>query len=339
DEQVQLLSRYCKDVVLLFDSDVAGIKASMRSIEILLKQDMEVKIVSLPEGEDPDSFVNKFGKDKFDDLLKTAENFVEYQTRYFDSMNKFDNPADAAETIREIVKSLALINDELKRNLLIKSIAKKFNLREKLLESELDKAIEGMKKRKVPEPLVEKKAAGREAVPPGVEEMIKNNRALYNLEKEIIVLLFEGDKSVVNFIGENISSKDFLIEPHRMLSEMVLSRVYNSENIDPDRIIEGITDENLSAYIRGITLEKHFISSSWEERNPGITPEMIKHKFVKDSLLKFITSKIDKQIKENHLRIESAGSEEEALELMSSNKKLEEEKKNLKGSFEEITIN
>jgi len=72
DDQVQLLSRYTKDVVLLFDSDTAGIKASMRSIEVLLKQDMEVKIVSLPEGEDPDSYVNKFGKDKFDDLVKKS---------------------------------------------------------------------------------------------------------------------------------------------------------------------------------------------------------------------------------------------------------------------------
>ncbi len=150
DDQVQLLSRYTKDVVLLFDSDTAGIKASMRSIEVLLKQDMEVKIVSLPEGEDPDSFVNKFGKDKFDDLMKIAENFIEYQTRYYDSLGKLEDPASAAEAIRDLVKSLVLIRDELKRNLLIKNIAKKFNLREKLLETELNKMISKESKRRPP---------------------------------------------------------------------------------------------------------------------------------------------------------------------------------------------
>ena len=57
---------------------------------------MEVKIVSLPEGEDPDSFINKHGKDDFDELIKKAENFLEYETRYYDSLGKFDDPATAA---------------------------------------------------------------------------------------------------------------------------------------------------------------------------------------------------------------------------------------------------
>ena len=145
DDQVQLLSRYTKNVVLLFDADVAGIKASMRSIEILLKRDMEVKIVSLPKGEDPDSYVNKYGKDEFEELIKKAENFLEYESKYYESQGKFNDPATAAEAIRELVKPVALISDELKRNLLIRSIAQKFNLREKLLESELDKQMKAGK--------------------------------------------------------------------------------------------------------------------------------------------------------------------------------------------------
>lgn len=146
DDQVQLLSRYTKNVVLLFDADVAGIKASMRSIEILLKRDMEVKIVSLPKGEDPDSYVNKYGKDEFEDLIKKAENFLEYESKYYESQGKFDDPATAAEAIRDLVKPVALIGDELKRNLLLRSIAQKFNLREKLLESELDKQMKQAKR-------------------------------------------------------------------------------------------------------------------------------------------------------------------------------------------------
>ncbi len=141
EEQVQLLSRYTKNVVLLFDADTAGIKASMRSIELLLKKDFEIKVVSLPSGEDPDSYVNKYGREKFEELISYAQNFLEYQTEYYQSHGMLDDPAKTAEAIRELVNPIALINDELKRTLLIKSIAKRFNLREKLLETELDKAI------------------------------------------------------------------------------------------------------------------------------------------------------------------------------------------------------
>lgn len=338
DEQVQLLSRYTKDVVLLFDSDTAGIKASMRSIEILLKQNMEVKIVSLPEGEDPDSFVNKFGKEKFEALLKKAENFIEYQTRYFDSLDRFDDPATAADTIREVVKSLALINDELKRNLLIKSIAKKFNLREKLLEAELDKILAGMIKRKLPENRVPIKLISEEGVLPQIEELKKNNPVLYNLEKEIIVLLFEGERPVIKFIAGNIAPEDFLIEAHQVLADMVIEHAADNNSVIADKLIDGIKNEELESYIREITFEKHSISTNWEDRNPGITAAMVKHKYVKDIVLRFSTFKIDEQIKANHKRIESADNEEEVLQLMVSNKELEEEKKHIKEVFVGIEI-
>jgi DNA primase len=338
DEQVQLLSRYTKDVVLLFDSDTAGIKASIRSIELLLKQNMEVKVVSLPEGEDPDSFVNKFGKEKFEALLKKAENFIEYQTRYFDSIDRFDDPATAADTIREVVKSLALINDELKRNLLIKSIAKKFNLREKLLESELDKILKGMIKRKLPENRVPIKPISEEGVLPQIEELKKNDPVLYNMEKELIVLLFEGNRPVIKFIAENIATEDFLLEAHQVLADIVIEHAANNDSVDADKLIEEIKNEELEAYIREISFEKHSISTNWEDRNPGITPGMIKHKYVKDIVLRFKIFQIDEHIKANHKRIESADNEDEVLELMNSNKILGGEKQKMKISFTEVEI-
>ena len=134
------------NVVLLFDADTAGIKASMRSVELLLKRDMEIKIGSLPPGEDPDSYVNNFGKEKFEEFIRYAQNFMEYQSAYYESLGMFDDPAKTTEAVRELVKPAALINDELKRTLLIKSISKKFNLREKLLEKELSDVLSSNKK-------------------------------------------------------------------------------------------------------------------------------------------------------------------------------------------------
>ena len=338
EEQVQLLSRYTKDVVLLFDADTAGIKASMRSIEILFKKDMEVKIVSLPEDEDPDSFINKFGKDKFDDLLKKAENFVEYQTKYFSSIGKFEDPASAAEAIREVVKSLALINDELKRNLLIKSIAKKFNLREKLLETELDKSIKNIAKIQPAEARTFDKSKSESDFLPEISDLKMNNPALYNLEKEVIVLLFEGQKEITKFISQQIRTEDFTIEAHKRLTQIAFDKLENEETVDASKLIDSIKDEKLEAYVREITFEKHTISSNWEERNPGMTPEKVLRKFTKDTLLKFKLYKIDQQIKDNHQKISSSASDEEALRFMAFNKELEAEKKFLKESFSEMEI-
>ncbi len=338
DDQVQLLSRYTKDVVLLFDSDTAGIKASMRSIEVLLKQDMEVKIVSLPEGEDPDSYVNKFGKDKFDDLMKKAENFIEYQTRYYDSLGKLEDPASAAEAIRDLVKSLVLIRDELKRNLLIKNIAKKFNLREKLLETELNKIISKESKRRPPVVRSsEKERGGKEGLQRIIDEG-KTDPLLFNLEKELIKLLFDGQKPIIGFISKNISAKEFNIEVHHQLANLVFENVGDEELISASDLIGKIKDEELETYVREITFEPHSISTNWEERNPGMTPEMILQKFTKDIVLKFKLLKIDQQIKENHNKMESADKEEDVLQWMVSNKELEEEKKVLKENFEEIEI-
>ncbi len=338
DDQVQLLSRYTKDVVLLFDSDTAGIKASMRSIEVLLKQDMEVKIVSLPEGEDPDSYVNKFGKDKFDDLMKIAENFIEYQTRYYDSLGKLNDPASAAEAIRDLVKSLVLIRDELKRNLLIKNIAKKFNLREKLLENELNKIISKESKRR---PTVVRSSEKEKAEKEGLQRIIDEGKLdplMYNLEKELIKLLFDGQKPIIKFISKNISAEEFNIEVHHRLANLVFEKAGDEELISASDLIGKIKDEELESYVREITFEPHSISTNWEERNPGMTPEKILQKFTKDIVLKFKLFKIDQQIKENHNKIESADKEEDVLQWMVSNKELEEEKKALKENFEEIEI-
>ena len=141
EDQVLLLSRYSKNVVLLFDADIAGVKASMRSIEILLRKDFEIKIASLPKGEDPDSYVNQFGKEKFDELIKQAVSFHEYQTSLYEAEGYFTDSSRSAEAVRNLVKSLSFIDDAIKRNFYIKNIAKKFGLRETLLESELDKIL------------------------------------------------------------------------------------------------------------------------------------------------------------------------------------------------------
>jgi len=330
DDQVQLLSRYTKNVVLLFDSDVAGIKASMRSIELLLKRDMEVKIVSLPEAEDPDSFINKHGKVEFDELIKKAENFLEYQTRYYDSLGKFDDPATATEAIRELVKPVALISDELKRTLLLKNIAKKFNIREKLLESELIKQVKQTEQFERSKTKIKIKNDTSTDTLTIAENIRIESPVIYNLEIEIIKLLFEADKNIKEILFKYIRPDEFTAGFHQKIIRVIDSEFQKNENVTADSLFTILQDEQLETYVREITFDKHSISSNWDSRFPGITDDMIILKFAKDIVLRFRFEKMDEQIQANHRELELAEDEETHIKLMQVNKELEDEKKKLK---------
>ena len=333
DDQAQLLSRYTKNVVLLFDADTAGIKASMRSIEILLKRDFDVKISTLPKGEDPDSYVNKFGKEAFDEIIKRAENFLEYQTEYYETQGMFDDPIKMAEAIRELVKPIALVDDELKRNLLIRNIARKFNLREKLLETELDKALEIQKKqdRLQSQRIFKKEDIRQDGLI--VKERINIPPHFYNTESEIIRLLFENNEEVIGFIINNLQEEDFVVEIHRKIFRKIYFEYENHGNLNPADLI-ALFDDETQAYLRERTIEKYSLSNNWEDYSPSITQEMINKKYATDLLVKYKQMQIDLQIADNVNEQESVEDEKRLLELMKEKQELEKRKKTIREELE-----
>lgn len=329
DEQVQLLSRYTKNVVLLFDADTAGINASMRSIEILLKQDFDVKIATLPKDEDPDSFVNKFGKEEFEEIVKRSENFLEYQTAYYETKGMFDDPTSTAEAIRELVKPVALVDDELKRNLLLKNISKKFNLREKLLEKELEKALEFQKKQNRMQSqriFKQEEAVSKNLILP---EKQKVPAPLYNIEKEIIRLLFEGREDLILLILKNLNEDDFNVEIHKKIFNKVSMTYENLGETNPATLI-AMFDEDTQTYLREITIEHYTLSSNWEEIDPDFGKEKNTNKYCTDTLVKFKQMLIDLQIGELISAIENADDEVTAINLMKEKQELEKRKKTIR---------
>lgn len=334
DDQVQLLSRYTKNVVLLFDADTAGIKASMRSIEILLKRDFDVKISTLPKGEDPDSYVTKFGKDAFDEIIKRAENFLEYQTAYYEAQGMFDDPTKMAEVIRDLVKPIALVDDELKRNLLIRNIGRKFNLREKLLEAELDKALEFQKKqnRLQSQRIFKKEEAEQQTLIPQEKKSIPPY--FYNTEIELIRLLFENNEEIIGLITYNIHEEDILVDIHRKIFEKVYFEYENRSSLNPADLIS-LFDEDVQAYLRELTIEQYTLSNNWEDLNPSITQEMVNKKYTIDLIVKYKQMQIDLQIAANVSSQENADSEERLLELMKEKHELEKQKKHIRDQFQD----
>ena len=333
EEQVQLISRYTKNVVLLFDADTAGIKASMRSIELLLKREIEIKIASLPPGEDPDSYVNNYGREKFEEIIKRAQNFLEYQSEYYEKQGMFEDAAKTAGAIRELVKPVALISDELKRALLIKNISKKFNLREKLLESELDKAIESAGKQITSEERIRDREAAKINNDAREQTIKKATPLLYNMEREIIKLLFEGSSEVVEFISQNIQPEEFVIEFHAKLAWVVYESFSGGGSIVASSLIEKISDADLQSYILELTFEKYEISKSWEELYPGIAREKVLQKAARDTVRKFKLEQVGYKIQANSRLIENEPNEDEKFNLIKLNRDLEFQKRIISEKF------
>lgn len=333
DDQAQLLSRYTKNVVLLFDADAAGIKASMRSIEILLKRNFDVKISTLPKDEDPDSYVNKFGREAFEEIIKRAENFLEYQTSYYESQEMFDDPTKMAEAIRELVKPIALVDDELKRSLLIRNISRKFNLREKLLESELSKALEFQKKQNR---IQSQRIFKNEEIPKEgliVNERVKIPPHLYNTERELIRLLFENDEMIIALVIDNIQAEDILVDIHKIIFEKVYFEYENQGSLNSADLMN-LFDDETQIYLRELTIEKYSLSENWEDFYMSENKAIINKKYAADIIIKYKQSHFDMLIAANVKAQENAEAEERLIELMRERQELEKLKKAVREEFE-----
>ncbi len=323
DDQVRLLSRYTKNIVVIFDADTAGMKAALRSIEILLKQDFEVSVLSLPEGEDPDSFINEFGKTHFEEVLKTAKNFLEFQTSQYEAEGMFENPNTEAEAIRELVKSASFVNDELKRGLLLRSISRKFKLREKLLESELQKYLNENRKTENRQ-LIRKSKTGK----PTSKVNNESDKRLVLIEKEIVQLLFEGKEEIIGNIFDTIMPEDFTNNSLKKLAQIVYDS-YIEGTFNTAALIEKIDDEKLKDFVLTFSLGDYQISAKWDKHSNEGKVEKDPVKYTKDTLKKYQLIKIEEQIKANTVKIQNLGDDPEVMNLMKANDELRKEKNSI----------
>lgn len=324
DEQVQLLSRFTKNIIILFDADPAGQKASIRSIEILLKQNFDVKVITLPQGEDPDSFINKSGKDKFDELVNSARNFLEYQTAQFEAQGLFDEPAKATGAIRELVRTLSLVDDELKRNLLLKSISKKFNLREKLIETELNSFLDQQKQRNG----ISERMSNKNIKLPQSLSTVHVSNSENPFEKELVRLLYSGNEEIIGHIIDRIAPELYSDPKLKRLAEIAYSG-FEVQKFSPSYLIDKIDDEELRNFIFKITLVDETISKKWDEISYNGKIEKDTLEYAITTVTNFLVNQIEQQIKRNNQIIAESKDERLHLELLMRNKELQEEKKSL----------
>jgi len=141
DAQLKVIGRYSKNLTLVYDADSAGSSATVRGIDLALEHDLNVRIVELPEGEDPDSFVLKHGGIEFRERLANAVSFIDFKAKQFQRSGAFATAEGKTQAVRSLVRSIAKMKDELKRNFYVKEVAEKYEVYENLLYRELERSL------------------------------------------------------------------------------------------------------------------------------------------------------------------------------------------------------
>ena len=136
-DQIRLVNRLTKNITVLFDGDAAGIRASIRGIDLILEQGMNVKVVQFPDGEDPDSFAKAHSETELKEFLETAaQDFINFKVSLLlkDSNN---DPIKKATVIRDIVASISKIPDSIQREVYVQECSRIMEISERVLFSEL----------------------------------------------------------------------------------------------------------------------------------------------------------------------------------------------------------
>lgn len=132
--QLQLLSRYCKHVYIAYDGDTAGQNATLKGLELALEEGFDVKIMSFPHGEDPDSFVRSRGSDPFRSLMLSAVPFLDFRVEIMKANGILNDPPRMAQAIRDLIDLIVRIPDTMQHDLLLQRLWDKLRLSEMQLQ-------------------------------------------------------------------------------------------------------------------------------------------------------------------------------------------------------------
>ena len=254
-EQVQLISRYTKNVVVIYDADLAGIKAAKRSIELILEAGLDLKVVTLPEGEDPDSIVRTKGKAEFEKHLNKRKSFIEFLYTLYETEKNINTVEDKTEFVEEIMDYISKMTNKIMISFYIKDISKRFNIYESILIDYLKKARSKYIKEKYPKSSVV--LPKRE-----VDEKKKTEEKPSQLECELLELFLHGDDSALDFLSENIDVRFIKNKAVLDTVQIFLEEYHTEGKIVAYKAIDKSEDINVQALIAELSIPKHEISKS-----------------------------------------------------------------------------
>jgi DNA primase len=213
-EQVRLIKRYTENITVLYDGDAAGIKAALRGIDIILENGLNVKVVLLPENQDPDSFVREKGLSGFEEfVLENKKDFILFKLELLLADAKND-PIKKAAMVGDILESISKIPDAIKRSIYLKESSGLLGVGEQILLNESNKKRKDiLNQQKKEQDRAEEKLESNEAI---VEDLIKTDEEY--LEAGISIEKYERDviRTLIEYGGKPFTEErltaDYILE-------------------------------------------------------------------------------------------------------------------------------
>ena len=309
-DQIRLIKRFTPNITIIYDGDEAGIKASLRGIDLVLEEGMNVKVLLLPTGEDPDSYAKKMGASGFTNYIRENEtDFIQFKTRLLLKSTEND-PVAKARLISDVIRSVAVIPDTIIRSVYIKECSKLLDVNEEVLYNEVQK-----QKRKQSDDFrangvreQSRKAARQPEIP-------KEIQPAQFLEEELVFLRFllkfcnfplfelEGETpgeteliSVGEFMISELEKDDLISENElfRMIFQEVKENLEN-KNFDPWKYFIYHPNGEISALATNLLSEKFIESNIWK-RGGGFTEK-------EDDILDLLIPKIINEYKARKIRL------------------------------------
>ncbi len=335
-DQIRLLHRFTSDVTILYDGDSAGIKASLRGIDMLLEQGLNVRVLLFPEGEDPDSFSKKHSSIETIEYIENNEqDFISFKAHLLNEEAKND-PIKRSNLITNIVKSISVIDDKIKQSVYIQECSNIMNINESVLYSEVAKItrkkIDDIRKKNS----ISNIAQGNKNIPP-VPGFI--DKVYFEAqEHEIIRLLLLYGNNIATFVSRETNEKhdvrvaDYIIDQLRN-DELEMKNVINQKifvlaeeivNNNMDLSVDYFTqhiDPDISQLSANLCSTKHHLSPIWAKRGaPMIDEEKKLNEILEDIFIKYKLNIVIEAKKDLQKKLKSAkqtNSEHMLLEILS----------------------
>ena len=268
-DQIKLISRFTKNITILFDGDSAGIKASFRGVDMILKEGMNVKVVPFPENHDPDSYSKILSTEDFQLFLaKKSKDFITFKTSILYSESEED-PIKRVEIIKDIIQSIALIPDYLTRTEYCKICSKILDVKESILLRDIDqqrkKSTLSNSKQQI-EKNINKK------------NNFSENNKIISSEKEIIRLLINYFNEEISFNDEVTTVGEFIIEEllsdnikiqdkiHKLIFDKIQFLANSNEKISHKYFVNHEQTE-ISKFSIDMISNEHVISDNWVKKH------------------------------------------------------------------------
>lgn len=342
-EQIRLISRFTKNITILYDGDSAGIGAALRGTDMILEEGMNVRIVVLPQDEDPDSFVQKNPIEKVREYIeKNAKDFISFKTQLLlkDATN---DPIKRADVLKDIISSIAVIPDSIYRATYIKECSRLMDMPEQSLMNELNKRIRDK---------IRKNNSSQE-IPNIVIEDVKVEPQKLNVntvpvgfyqEQELVkLLLMYGDTeidfdsvdennnpiiykiSVASLIIDDLKNDDLLFsdETHRMIFD-IFDRALDEGVLPKEQFF--VSHENIRiAELAANLLSSPYKLDNWEKKEIKVKKEEdVLSKMVVTSLLRFKDMVIDEKRNDLTREIMETQNVDDQFALLVKKKKLDD---------------